>query len=169
MAQDVDPQANYKCLRTPEDGSIYYGEVAYIRKANGQIVKIGTPAYDAEVKPLSAEDRVASFEMVRHGHGLQLFSGKPNEDNVITKYEGHWMRNKRHGEGIAVFADGSTYKGSFLRNVLDGQGIYTWAKGHEYKGAFRDGQMDGMGLFTHKDGTEMNGKFKRNQYDNVSE
>ena len=37
--KQVDPQAHYKCLRNPEDGSMYYGEVAYIRKSNGQIIK----------------------------------------------------------------------------------------------------------------------------------
>ena len=30
-----DSQAGYKCMRNPDDGSMYYGEVAYIRKSNG--------------------------------------------------------------------------------------------------------------------------------------
>jgi hypothetical protein len=68
--KSADPKAHYKCLRNPEDGSIYYGEVAYIRKSNGQLVRTGTPAFEAEVKILSDEDRVAAFEMVRHGNGL---------------------------------------------------------------------------------------------------
>lgn len=47
--------------------------------------------------------------MVRHGHGLQLYSGQRNEDGVMTKYEGAWLRNKKHGQGLAVFVDGSQY------------------------------------------------------------
>ena len=31
----ADATAHYKCLRNQEDGSIYYGEVAYIRRSNG--------------------------------------------------------------------------------------------------------------------------------------
>ena len=76
--------------------------------------------------------------MVRHGNGLQLYSGQRNEDGVVTKYEGGWLRNKKHGQGMAVYVDGSTYRGKFIRDVKDGQGVFTWAQGHEYKGAFRD-------------------------------
>ena len=65
-----DAQPTYKCLRNQADGSMYYGEVAYLRKSNGQLIKEGMPAYEAEVKNLEAEARVEQFEMVRHGHGL---------------------------------------------------------------------------------------------------
>ena len=66
----ADPKAHYKCLRNAEDGSIYYGEVAYIRKSNGQMVKTDTPAFEAEIAPLSDADRVEAFEMIRQGNGL---------------------------------------------------------------------------------------------------
>ena len=106
--------------------------------------------------------------MVRHGHGLQLYSGQRNEDGVMTKYEGAWLRNKKHGQGLAVFTDGSQYSGKFCRDVIDGQGTYSWTQGHEYKGAFRDGQMDGQGEFTHANGHSLSGLFKRNLYQKVS-
>lgn len=118
---------------------------------------------------MTAEQRVEQFEMVRHGYGLQMFSGQRNEDGVITKYEGAWLRNKKHGEGFAVFADGSTYRGKFYRDVKEGQGHFTWTHGHEYKGSFRDGQMDGQGEFTHSNGTRHEGNFKRNLYQMVSQ
>ena len=69
---------------------MYYGEVAYVRKSNGQMIKIDMPAYESEIKPLDAEQRVEQFEMVRNGHGLQLYSGQRNEDGVMSKYEGQW-------------------------------------------------------------------------------
>ena len=81
--------------------------------------------------------------MVRHGHGLQLFSGKANDDGVVTKYEGQWVRDKKHGKGMAVYADGSYYQGKFLRDIIDGEGVFKWAQGHEYKGSFRNGKMEG--------------------------
>ena len=139
----IDATANYKCLRNPDDGSIYYGEVAYIRKSSGQLIKVPSALYESEVKALPDEQRLEQFEMVRHGHGLQLFSGQKNDDGIITKYEGSWLKNKKHGQGSAVFTDGSSYKGKFNRDQMDGAGIYTWVQGHEYKGSFREGQMDG--------------------------
>ena len=49
--------------------------------------------------------------MIRHGYGLQLFNGFRNDDGVITKYEGHWDKNRKQGQGSAVYTDGSTYTG----------------------------------------------------------
>ena len=124
--ESKNTQPGYKCLRNQEDGSMYYGEVAYLRKSNGQLIKVGMPAYEAEIKTLEAEARIEQFEMVRHGHGLQLYNGQRNDDGVMTKYEGAWQRNRKHGQGSAVFADGSTYTGRFNRDVMDGQGQFTW-------------------------------------------
>ena len=159
-----DPTANYKCLRNAADGSMYYGEIAFVRKSNGQLIKNASPAFESDIKPLEAEQRLEQFEMVRHGHGLQMFSGQRNDDGVVTKYEGGWLRNRKHGQGSAVYTDGSTYKGKFVRDVKDGKGVYAWAQGHEYKGTFRDDQMDGEGEFTHANGSELKGQFKRNLY-----
>ena len=125
---------------------------------------MGTPAFE-EVKALAGEERSEQFQMVRHGHGLQLFSGKANEDGIVTKYEGSWARDKKHGTGSAVYADGSTYQGKFTRDLMDGEGTYKWAQGHEYKGQFRDGHMDGQGDFMHANGNRMQGKFKRSLFD----
>jgi len=49
--------AAYKCMRNPADGSMYYGEVAYIRRSNGQLVKSNAAAYETELKTLSEEER----------------------------------------------------------------------------------------------------------------
>ena len=123
----ADPTAGYKCLRNAEDGSMYYGEVAFVRKSNGQLIKNNSPAYETEIKVLPDDQRLEQFEMVRHGHGMQLYSGHRNEDGVVTKYEGGWLRNKKHGQGTAVYTDGSTFKGKFIRDVKDGKGVYNWA------------------------------------------
>ena len=29
------------------------------------------------------------------------------------KYEGNWLNDQMHGEGVETYKDGSTYKGSF--------------------------------------------------------
>ena len=77
--------------------------------------------------------------MVRHGYGLQLYGGGRNDDGVVTKYEGRWDRNQRHGQGLAVFADGGMYRGRFSKDAMDGHGCFTWIQGHSYEGNFRDG------------------------------
>ena len=94
----------YKCMRNPADGSMYYGEVAFIRRSNGQLIRpTAGSAYETEIKPLPTEERLSQFLMVRHGQGLQLYSGQANEDGIVTKYEGQWARDKKHGQGTAVF------------------------------------------------------------------
>ena len=108
--------------------------------------------------------------MVRQGYGLQIYNGARNVDGVLTKYEGNWDRNMKHGQGFAVFADGSTFKGKFKKDIMEGTGKFTWAQGHEYSGQFRDGQMDGKGKFKHQNGTSvLDGNFRRNQFEKVSE
>lgn len=108
--------------------------------------------------------------MIRHGFGLQMFSGQRNEDGVVTKYEGQWRRDKKHGQGSATFSDGSIYKGQFVRDVMEGQGTYTWVSGHEYKGHFKEGEMEGKGEFKHPSDPHkpLVGNFRRNQFEMVS-
>ena len=33
---------NYQCMRNPLDGSMYYGEVGYLKKETGQVIKHGS-------------------------------------------------------------------------------------------------------------------------------
>ncbi len=99
--------------------------------------------------------------MVRHGYGLQIFNGRRNGDGVLTKYEGHWVKNKRSGKGLAVFADGSIYTGMFKDNEMEGQGKFEWAYGHIYEGCWKESFMEGPGEFTHSNGRIHKGNFKR--------
>jgi hypothetical protein len=86
--------------------------------------------------------------MVRHGYGMQMYSGTRNDDGVMTKYEGFWERDKKHGDnGSAVYMDGSTYQGSFRKDHFEGHGKFQWAIGHSYEGAWKENQMDGHGHF----------------------
>jgi hypothetical protein len=103
--------------------------------------------------------------MVRHGYGLQIFNGSRNSDGVMTKYEGFWDKDKKHGEGgIGVFKDGSTYNGSFKKDHFEGQGKFVWGVGHVYEGLWKESQMDGIGELKHVNGRVFNGFFKRNYF-----
>jgi len=73
--------------------------------------------------------------MVRHGYGLQIYNGQRNSDGVLTKYEGRWDRDKKHGDNcIAVYKDGSIYSGSFKKDHFEGYGKFEWAVGHVFEG-----------------------------------
>ena len=54
----VDPEGynteNYQCLRNSQDGSMYYGEVGYLKKESGQVIRHGTEAYD-QIKIMTDE------------------------------------------------------------------------------------------------------------------
>ena len=80
--------------------------------------------YDADHS--NAEAKAARYRMVRHGYGLQIYNGKKNKEGVISKYEGAWIKDLRHGAGNAVFSDGSTYEGEFASDNLNGTGKFKW-------------------------------------------
>jgi hypothetical protein len=93
-----------------------------------------------------------------------MYSGNRNEDGVLTKYEGYWDRDKKHGDnGIAVYRDGSMYHGSFKKDHLEGMGKFEWAVGHVYEGPWKESQMEGnSGLLINANGREFKGTFKKN-------
>ena len=148
--------SKFKCYRFGQDGSTYYGETAYLNVKTGAITH-EAPADDEAKK---------HHKLVRHGLGLQLFSGSKNEDGVMTRYEGGWDRDKKHGDNCkATFADGSVYVGSFKRDQMEGHGKYDWAIGHKYEGLWKESQMDGQGKFVNgSNGRQFTGAFKRNLY-----
>jgi len=82
----------------------------------------------------------------------------------MTKYEGKWFRDQKHGNGFAIFSDGSIYDGSFSKDEINGLGKFEWPQGHCYSGSFKAGKMDGTGSFNHSSGRCLRGKFKNNLY-----
>ena len=81
--------------------------------------------------------------MIRHGYGLQIYHGQRNADGILTKYEGKWEKDQKHGHGVAVYKDGSIFTGNYKRDTFDGHGKFEWGYGHIYEGNFKDGLMDG--------------------------
>ena len=54
--ESLQKNDGFKCMRNTEDGSIYYGEVGYMK--NGALFTINSPAFDTEIKPLNKEQRM---------------------------------------------------------------------------------------------------------------
>ena len=46
---------NYQCLRDKDDGSMYYGEVGYMTRESGKVIKHGSEAYTNQIKVLNDE------------------------------------------------------------------------------------------------------------------
>lgn len=44
-------------------------------------------------------------------------------------YEGQWLDNKKHGQGIYTYSSGDMYSGKFRNGVKHGLGFYSFAKG----------------------------------------
>ena len=110
------------------------------------------------------EETKKGYKMVRHGYGLNMFGGSRNSDGVMTKYEGIWDRDRRHGEGKGVYKDGSIFTGSFKKDHFEGFGRFEWALGHVYEGMWKESQMDGQGEFKNVNGRKHVGFFKRNYF-----
>jgi hypothetical protein len=47
--------ANFRCLRTPEDGSMYYGEVAFVKAGQDGLIRTKSQEYETDIKALTKE------------------------------------------------------------------------------------------------------------------
>jgi hypothetical protein len=104
------------------------------------------------------------------------------------RYEGSWVRGKRHGKGVFYFKnqfntvytgewkddfmDGKgeivslvlLYKGDFKRGVVQGTGtLKNLDDGINYTGQFKNGLFDGRGTLIGRDGVTFTGQFKNNK------
>ena len=69
----------------------------------------------------------------RNGKGTYTFA------NEKGTYVGEYVDNKRHGLGVATYADRSTYNGNWRSNKRHGHGVYTYANGDKYCGGWVNG------------------------------
>jgi hypothetical protein len=72
------------------------------------------------------------YENMRHGYG------ELNEFKINQGYQGQWYYNKRHGQGVQRFNDGSTYTGDWIRDKRQGHGELEYLDGTYYDGQWRN-------------------------------
>lgn len=94
----------------------------------------------------------------RFGHGHYRASAS-NPDGMWT-YEGDWDTDRRHGEGMINFADGSCYIGEWFYEARQGMGVFISRLRDVYKGEFRDNKFHGHGELVYSDGSKYVGGFK---------
>jgi len=63
------------------------------------------------------------YENMRHGYG------ELNEFKINQTYQGQWYYNRRHGQGVQRFMDGSTYTGDWIRDKRQGHGELEYLDG----------------------------------------
>jgi len=67
-----------------------------------------------------------------------------------SKYEGSWFEDLRSGSGTYTYANGDSYQGKWANNVRDGEGVYTYsATGSQYAGIWCKGRRHGNGQLIH--------------------
>lgn len=135
-----------------KDGSIYYGETAYLNDENELITDL-EKIDDSKIKTL---------KLIRHGYGAQLFGVE--DIQCLCKYEGQWLKDQRTGKGTCFFSDKSTYEGSMENGIFNGIGKFSWSNGNVYIGEWRNGKLNGEGEFKHYDGHILKGTFRNNYY-----
>jgi hypothetical protein len=81
--------------------------------------------------------------------------------NNRSEYEGHWARDKFHGEGLLKLADGSVAMGTFANGKLDGEFClhYDKTSGSKYEGSFKDGRRSGKGRVVYANQSEYVGDY----------
>mmetsp|Transcript_10214 Transcript_10214/g.14447 ORF Transcript_10214/g.14447 Transcript_10214/m.14447 type:complete len:862 (+) Transcript_10214:24-2609(+) len=103
-----------------------------------------------------------------HGRGAYhynddvLFRRRPDDKNAVSRYEGEFKENARHGVGRYVLPDGSVYDGEWRDNVPCGRGTFHWVDGSTYVGLWKDGKRNGQGTLQTSDGFTYDGAWVRN-------
>ncbi|KAF5842183.1 putative phosphatidylinositol monophosphate kinase [Dunaliella salina] len=100
--------------------------------------------------------------------GLSLSFGGPGTRNqhlvystgTISRYQGSWVADKRHGLGKQIYAKGDIYEGLWKQDLQDGPGRYMFTSGDEYDGEWREGLMSGQGTFVWSGGERYDGHWK---------
>nr|XP_018670628.1 MORN repeat-containing protein 1-like isoform X1 [Ciona intestinalis] len=95
---------------------------------------------------------------LREGYGVYCYANK------FFRYEGEWLKGKKHGHGKLLMGDGSYYEGEFKDGEIDGHGYRKWERtGDDYSGEFLKGELHGHGVMNYNDGSQYRGEFCNNQ------
>ncbi|GEM_PF-1303100 len=80
-------------------------------------------------------------------------------------YQGHWLADKRHGEGIQSWKNGDLYQGNWAADRYEGQGKFSSPKDQKYDGFWSAGQRHGFGKATLSNGEQYEGDWRQDLID----
>jgi hypothetical protein len=75
-------------------------------------------------------------------------------------YQGPFLHDAMHGEGLFQWPDGRLYYGGFQGGKKNGKGTYLWPNGQCYEGEFKNDQCSGPGVLHYPDGKTFTGCWK---------
>lgn len=78
-------------------------------------------------------------------------------------YDGEWMGDQPHGQGMLSYADGGQYWGRFVNGKRQGEGLMKFVNGDEYEGHWFDDQPHGQGSLLYAAGGQYKGEFQQGQ------
>ena len=75
-----------------------------------------------------------------------LLQSKYEVQCANANFNGNWNDvYGRIGKGKQYFGEKEWYEGEFMNNQFHGQGLYHFANGNEYSGEFKEGAISGHG------------------------
>ncbi|CAL1528059.1 unnamed protein product [Lymnaea stagnalis] len=97
-------------------------------------------------------------KFLRDGYGTYVY------ENSFFRYEGEWVKGKKHGHGKLVMKDGTYYEGQFTDGEITGNGFKFFSSSNaKYTGQFLNGEMHGEGMMHYKDGSIYKGDWYKNR------
>lgn len=106
----------------------------------------------------------------KHGHGkleihtLNTYDQKTAETNKnCDVYEGLFVDDLFHGQGVYTYNCGDRYEGSFVHGVMVGQAKYVAKSGAVYTGRYENFMRNGQGTMRYNSHEEYCGEWKNGQ------
>jgi hypothetical protein len=93
----------------------------------------------------------------RHGEGEAVYRNG-------TSYVGAWEDDKREGQGKYSSPEGASYDGQWKNDLAQGYGTFKFGNGSEYMGDFYEGKRQGMGKYSKGNGDIYSGDHFRNKF-----
>lgn len=75
-------------------------------------------------------------------------------------YQGPFVYDQMHGDGLFQWPDGRLYYGNFQNGKKQGTGTYMWPNGQTYEGQFKNDDCHGDGIIHYPDGKRFEGCWK---------
>lgn len=84
----------------------------------------------------------------RSGYGKYVFR-KVKGKMRNACYMGHYVNNKKNGQGTFMYPDGAKYEGSWKDDLRHGFGSYSYTNGDLYRGEWEHDRRHGQGTYTY--------------------
>jgi hypothetical protein len=86
------------------------------------------------------------------------------DEDFKIKYQGGFLKNKKHGKGLTYYANGDIYDGEYFEGIMSGHAKYTWNDGSTWEGPFVNDQMNGEGIYLPYGGGSFKAEFRNNNF-----